>query len=159
MARRRDAGKEAAWRKRLKRFGRSGLTVARFCDGERVSVASFYYWQKKLGQRASRQRKRSRSGVFRQVAVVPARPTMASGMLVAARETPGVLSAPPEVVPTTSAVASAAPADVPGATKVSIQLPWGTRIEMDGGHLDLVRAVVGEVMGAHAGVQAGIRSC
>ena len=38
MARRSDSEKDAEWRKRLERFTRSGLTVARFCDGERGSV-------------------------------------------------------------------------------------------------------------------------
>ena len=131
MARRSDAGKDAKWRKRLERFTRSGLTVARFCDGERVSVASFYYWRKKLGETASRRRTRSRLGVFRQVAVVPA---------------------PPAMIPDTLA-------EVPASSRISIQLPCGTRIEVDAGHLDAVRAVVGEVAHAHRGFQAGIRSC
>ena len=76
MARSSDAGADAEWRKRFERFRRSGLTAARFCDGEQVSVASFYYWRKKLGQTASRRRTRSRPGVFRQVAVIPAPPAM-----------------------------------------------------------------------------------
>ena len=59
MARRHDARKDAEWRKRLKRFGRSGLTVARFCKAEGVSVASFFYWRKKLEQAASPRRRRS----------------------------------------------------------------------------------------------------
>ena len=131
MARRSDAGKDAKWRKRLERFTRCGLTVARFCDGERVSVASFYYWRKKLVETASRRRTRSRPGVFRQVAVVPA---------------------PPAMIPDTLA-------EVPASSRISIQLPCGTRIEVDAGHLDAVRAVVGEVAHAHRGLQAGIRSC
>ena len=131
MARRSDARKDAKWRKRLERFTRSGLSVARFCDGERVSVASFYYWRKKLGEMASRRRTRSRPGVFRQVAVVPA---------------------PPAMIPDTLA-------EVPASSRIAIQLPCGTRIEVDAGHLDAVRAVVGEVAQAHRGLQAGIRSC
>ncbi len=124
MACRTDAGKDAKWRKRLERFTRSRLTVARFCDGERVSVASFYYWRKKLGQTASRRRTRSRPGVFQQVAVIPAPPAM-----------------------------------VPASSRIVIQLPCGTRIEVDAEHLDAVRAVVGEVARAHGGLQTGIRSC
>ncbi len=72
MGRRPDAGKYAAWRKRLKRFSRSGLTVARFCGGERVSMASFYLWRKKLGHKDRRRRVTNGRGAFQRVAVVPA---------------------------------------------------------------------------------------
>jgi hypothetical protein len=41
--------KRAEWRKRLQRHRRSGLTVARFCEREGVSTASFYSWRKRLG--------------------------------------------------------------------------------------------------------------
>ena len=145
MARRSDVGKDAAWRKRLQRFMRSGLTVARFCDGERVSVASLYYWRKKLGQTAWGRRTRSRRGVFRQLEVVPAPPAMAPGTLAVAGDAP--------------AVVPAASAEVPASSRIVIQLPCGTRIEVGVEHLDALRAVVGEVARAHGGVQTGIRSC
>ena len=124
MARRSDPEKHAEWRKRLGRFSRCGLTVARFCSGERVSVASFYYWRRKLQQVARRGHVPARPGVFRQVTVVPA---------------------PPAMVSAAPAVASAASTGDPGAPTVSIQLPCGTRIELDAGHLDAVRAVIAEV--------------
>ena len=138
MARRSDSEKHAEWRKRLGRFSRCGLTVARFCSGERVSVASFYYWRRKLQQAARRGRMPARPGVFRQVAVVPA---------------------PPAMVSAAPAVASAASAGDPGAPTVSIQLPCGTRIELGAEHVDAVRAVVGEVARAYRGPKAGIPSC
>ena len=72
MARRSDRGKHAEWRERLEGLSHLGLTVARFCDQERVSVASFYHWRKKLGQAALRRHVHARRGVFRRVAVVPA---------------------------------------------------------------------------------------
>ena len=43
-----DSGKSREWGERLERYERSGLTVARWCESERVSEASFYYWRKKL---------------------------------------------------------------------------------------------------------------
>ena len=131
MASRSDTKKHAEWRKRLGRFSRSGLTVARFCSGERVSVASFYYWRRKLQKAARRGRIPARPGVFRQVAVVPAPPAMLS----------------------------AASAGDHGAPTVSIQLPCGTRIEFDAEHVDAVRAVVGEVARAYRGPKASIPSC
>ena len=48
MGRPSDPRKAAAWERRLGRFGESGLTVARFCDREGVSIATFHYWQRKL---------------------------------------------------------------------------------------------------------------
>ena len=51
MARSSDLGKAVAWRRRVRRFERSGLTIARFCRQEGVSKASFYRWRKKLAQR------------------------------------------------------------------------------------------------------------
>ena len=145
MARGSDSEKHAEWRKRLGRFSRCGLTVARFCSGERVSVASLYYWRKKLQQAARRGRqpagfaRPARPGVFRQVAVVPA---------------------PPAMVLATSA-------GDPGAPTVSIQLPCGTRIELRAEHVDAVRAVVSEVaragrsleVGAGHDLQAGAAPC
>lgn len=37
-----------AWRDRLERFTHTDSTVAEFCAGEGVSVASFYQWRRKL---------------------------------------------------------------------------------------------------------------
>lgn len=42
------SGKAAVWGERLRRYERSGLTVAAFCQGERVSVPSFYHWRRRL---------------------------------------------------------------------------------------------------------------
>ncbi|MCY3016708.1 MAG: hypothetical protein NT171_18695 [Planctomycetota bacterium] len=50
MGRQSDPRKAAAWERRIARFSDSGLTVARFCVREGVSVATFHYWQRKLGE-------------------------------------------------------------------------------------------------------------
>jgi hypothetical protein len=42
-----DRRKLADWQRRLRRFEKSGLTVARFCARERVSVPTFGYWRRK----------------------------------------------------------------------------------------------------------------
>ena len=49
MARQGDRRKLAEWQRRLRRFERSGLTIARFCARERVSVPTFGYWRRKCG--------------------------------------------------------------------------------------------------------------
>ena len=113
MSRPSDPKKLAVWRERFERFSSCGLGVTRFCSEERVSVASFYHWRKKLGHTSRRRRVKDGRGVFQQVAVVPA----ASG-----------------IVSTTGS-----------ASAVCIELPCGTRIEVDAEHLDAVRAVIAEV--------------
>jgi hypothetical protein len=40
--------KRRAWEARFARYRASGLSVARFCRQERVSVNTFYYWAKRL---------------------------------------------------------------------------------------------------------------
>ena len=48
MARSSDSPKAVAWRRRVRRFEHSGLTVVRFCKEEGVSTASFYRWRNRL---------------------------------------------------------------------------------------------------------------
>lgn len=83
MSRSSDSQKLIVWRGRFQRFSSSGLPVGRFCARERVSVASFYYWRKKLGPgsiaRAMGRRRQAldqsaseHAGLFWPVTVVPA---------------------------------------------------------------------------------------
>ena len=48
MARRIDERRVLEWRERFERYLRAGLSVARFCERERVSVAAYYHWRKRL---------------------------------------------------------------------------------------------------------------
>jgi hypothetical protein len=43
-----DLELHALWRERVRRQTDSSLTVARFCARERLSVASFYTWKRRL---------------------------------------------------------------------------------------------------------------
>jgi hypothetical protein len=43
--------KRQAWAERFGRYRTSGLTVARFCAQERVSVNTFYYWARQSERR------------------------------------------------------------------------------------------------------------
>lgn len=48
MASRQDLEKRRLWAERLGRYRSSGLTVARFCASEGVSVHTFFYWSKRI---------------------------------------------------------------------------------------------------------------
>jgi hypothetical protein len=54
MVSRLDVEKWRAWQLRFERFRASGLSVARFCEQERVSVNAFYYWAKRVGSNSAR---------------------------------------------------------------------------------------------------------
>ena len=48
---RRDRDKERTWRKRLRDWRRSGLSVREFCEWHALSEPSFYAWRRELAQR------------------------------------------------------------------------------------------------------------
>ena len=54
MVSRQDVEKRRAWEMRFERFRASGLSVARFCEQERVSMHTFYYWAKRVGSNSTR---------------------------------------------------------------------------------------------------------
>jgi hypothetical protein len=49
--RRRDPGKERSWRRTLRDWRRSGLSVREFCEWHALSEASFYAWRRELAVR------------------------------------------------------------------------------------------------------------
>src|SRR3954463_10502802 len=49
--RQRDLRKEQVWRRRVRQWDHSGLSIAEFCRRQRLSAASFYAWQRILAQR------------------------------------------------------------------------------------------------------------
>ena len=130
-----DPRKLAVWRQRFERFSKSGLAVATFCEREGVSVASFYHWRKKV--KLTRQHRRVTDGH-------PRRSASLAGHRGTFRQV---------------AVVPAGPGFVPAAPSICIQLPCGTRIELGGGDLDVVRAVVGEVARAGCGDEGRAASC
>lgn len=63
MARKAGVLLQRQWRERLERFRGSTWTVAEFCRREKVSVASFYQWRKKLaGSGHNGRRRRTTAG-------------------------------------------------------------------------------------------------
>jgi transposase-like protein len=54
MARKVNSELREVWRNRIEAQGRSGLTVAEFCEREGVSSGTFYGWRRKLRAKRSR---------------------------------------------------------------------------------------------------------
>jgi transposase-like protein len=50
----RDVAKEAFWRKALKQFSASGLSVREFCKREQLTESAFYAWRRTIGERDGR---------------------------------------------------------------------------------------------------------
>ena len=48
---RRDVAKEAYWRKVLKQFSASGLSVREFCKREQLTESALYAWRRTIGER------------------------------------------------------------------------------------------------------------
>jgi hypothetical protein len=67
-------GAWAAWRGRIWRYKRSGLTVTRFCEQEGVSAPSFYQWRKRFAAHPAPDRRpaqRDQQPAFRQLTLAP----------------------------------------------------------------------------------------
>lgn len=126
MVRVSGSSKVAAWRRRVRRFERAGMTVVRFCREEGVSASSFYRWRKLLAERSA-----NRCGNGR-------RKSTRDGDHASAFQAVRVTAS-----------------DVP----LSIQLPGGARVEVPTGNLDVVRAVMGELLQGDAARDCGGSRC
>src|SRR5580698_8049541 len=77
MARRAGSDRGAFWRDLIERRRHSGLSVAQFCAEVGVSPASFYQWQRKLGDatpESNAQPDRRAASQLVPVHIVPAAP-------------------------------------------------------------------------------------
>ncbi len=94
-------GARAAWRERMRRYERSGLTVTRFCDQEGVSAPSFYQWRKRLASRPAPggQSAPRTAPAFRQLTLAPSGDVMSIELAGGAR-----LQLPAENLPLVRAV-------------------------------------------------------
>lgn len=135
MARARDPDLWQAWRERLRRFERSIETVADFCRRERVSVAAFYQWQRKLranGDPPARSAPR-REGVLpaavaRQASAAPRSQPQFVELVVPARPEPADASFHGEARPS--------------AGCVEVQLPNGTCVRLASDDLAALRTAI-----------------
>ena len=136
MARSSDAQKLSLWRVRFRRYLDSGLSVARFCAAEHVSEASFYYWQKKLRPQARRRAARANGRGGGTAGSLTGRSDTA-GSGTGERDGCGRVKGRGVFRHVTV---------VPATSDVVIQLPGGTRIEVDANRLDAIRAIVAEMI-------------
>jgi transposase len=106
----------AVWGERLRRYERSGLTVAAFCQREGVSVPSFYQWRRRLTETSGRQAK---------------------------------------AAPRLAASPAFQPVLLSGGGIVNIELPSGVRLELPAQQVQLVRAVMAELLLAESASRQG----
>jgi transposase len=52
MARGIDAGKHERWRRVLREWRASGLSVRDFCDWRKIPESQFWWWRRRLGEQA-----------------------------------------------------------------------------------------------------------
>jgi transposase len=72
MARRDDYGKERFWRRVLRQWGRSDLTIRDFCAEQGLAEGSFYAWRQTIAKRDQAAATSHTQPAFVQVHVVPA---------------------------------------------------------------------------------------
>jgi len=117
MGRRRNVAKWELWQRRLREFDRDHKTVAEFCRGLGVSVATFYQWQRKLTPAAG--------GASRKIASVAARTT---------ERRPA--AAPIHFVPV----------EISASSQVEVFLPGGARLSIPGRDHAALRTVVAALL-------------
>lgn len=161
MARSSDSGKAGMWRTRMGRFIRSGLTVARFCEQEGVSTASFYWWRRRLaiarspGSKAAGRRRASPQTVNTPRAANTPRGDngcRAANMFRTANTPRAVGSAENDslfqIVRVTPTVAN-----------VSIHLPGGARVEVPTANRGAIRDILRELTRRGATPGGGEPAC
>jgi len=58
----RDLALERAWRERIRRYERSGLTIREFCKRDDLSAAQFSWWRAELRRRTAKVAPAGKSG-------------------------------------------------------------------------------------------------
>lgn len=112
----RDLAKERQWRRIVRRWDSSGLSVREFCDWQRLSEPSFYAWRRELAKRD----RESVSAATAGDAPIPARSKQPTSS-----RSPGPAFLPVRVV------ADGAPADCATSSRtggLEVHLPGGVRL-------------------------------
>lgn len=112
----RDGSKERHWRRMLREWQRSGLSVREFCDWQDLSEPSFYAWRREIAKR-DREAAADRSG------------SVAESSRHRARENAVVPS--PAFVPVR--IVADEPAQLRSAHCLEVRLPTGVQLRVPAG--------------------------
>ena len=132
MARVRDPDLWQAWRERLRRFRGSLETVADFCRRERVSVAAFYQWKRKLSPSGDQSLKSGECDLRSPAARRASRARRSPPQFIEI-----VMPARPAAIAANSERESAVSAGC-----VEVQLPNGTCVRLASGDLSALRTAI-----------------
>ncbi len=138
MARMVDHENWRLWRERLRRFQTSGLTVTKFCDDVRISVASFYHWRKQLAAKQA------------DCKLNPARVPVRATPAIKKAFVPSLPFVPVQVRPAAAMAAVAA---------IEIHLPNGARVCLPGGDTQWLRVAIESAARAYGTISTEARSC
>jgi len=123
-SKRRDLGKERAWREVVRRQAVSGMSVRVFCQREGRSEASFYFWQRTIRQRDGQRAESRRLESFRAKPTKPPRSTSSSAQRPIQ---------PPAFVPAVITSGPPIPSPLPRETAIVIELAGGRTLRLPEG--------------------------
>ena len=140
----RDLAKERQWRRILRRWRSSGLSVREFCDWQGLSEPSFYAWRRELAKRDRESLSAASAGHA---------PATARSKRQASSRSPGPAFLPVYVV------ADRAPVDTPpasGTERLEVHLPGGVRLSVPP---ECDRALLRDVIACCRGMAPQVRPC
>jgi hypothetical protein len=163
MARPVDDQKVRAWRRLMARFEKSGLSVAGFCRQAGVSIASYYYWRKRLVQLGgvAPGPDLANGGAWRHSAANAAivhRPGQAATRKAGngARVREGAHEPATARAAKRAALAQFQPVRQVAAAEMVVRLPGGTQLRVPASDNELLRSVIDTLAQADAGRAGGL---
>jgi hypothetical protein len=163
MARPVDYQTVRAWQRLMARFERSGLSVAGFCRQAGVSIASFYYWRKRLVQLGgvAPGPELANGGAWRHSAANAAgvhRPRQAATRKAGngARVREGAREPATTQGAKRPALAQFRPVRLVASAEMVVRLPGGTQLRVPASDTELLRSVIDTLAQADAGRAGGL---
>ena len=144
VRRQRDLAKERQWRRIVRRWNSSGLSVREFCDWQKLPEGSFYAWRRELAKRDRESMSAATAGDA---------PAPAHSKQPASNRSPGPAFLPVRVV------ADGAPADSVNSSRpagLEVHLPGGVRLSVPP---ECDRALLRDVIACCRGMEPGSQPC